>query len=244
MENITVTIPKHNTLGGRYKTTVTNLKRLTNGNAKLYGILIFDLPAIYSCRNCKDCKDSCYAVAAQTFYPYTWSFRFTNLHLAAKQPELLRNLINAQLKTAKQPYIRIHSSGEFFSQKYVDLWVKIVKANPLKQFYTYTKMLKKLDFSVLLSLPNFNLVSSTLPNGALNYGNLEYCKAANKQYDAFICPCGLPELEKTYQHSTPQKDSPNGRICGFSCTACTSKKHVVFKFHGNILMTRINKDKV
>lgn len=38
--------------------------------------------------------------------------------------------------------VRIHASGDFFSQKYFDLWLKVIKDNPEVEFWAYTKSLK------------------------------------------------------------------------------------------------------
>lgn len=38
--------------------------------------------------------------------------------------------------------IRIHASGDFFNQKYFDMWLKICVENPDVEFWAYTKSLK------------------------------------------------------------------------------------------------------
>lgn len=37
--------------------------------------------------------------------------------------------------------VRIHASGDFFNQKYFDMWLEIAKENPLVEFWAYTKSL-------------------------------------------------------------------------------------------------------
>jgi hypothetical protein len=38
--------------------------------------------------------------------------------------------------------VRIHSSGDFFNQKYFDMWLEIAKENPTIEFWAYTKSLQ------------------------------------------------------------------------------------------------------
>lgn len=39
-------------------------------------------------------------------------------------------------------HVRIHSAGDFFSQPYFDMWVKLTKNNPNVKFWAYTKSLR------------------------------------------------------------------------------------------------------
>lgn len=42
----------------------------------------------------------------------------------------------------KAKAVRIHMSGDFYSQDYFDLWLKICRDNPTVEFWAYTKSLK------------------------------------------------------------------------------------------------------
>ena len=42
----------------------------------------------------------------------------------------------------KAEHIRIHASGDFYSQSYFDMWVQLAKGNPDIEFWAYTKSLK------------------------------------------------------------------------------------------------------
>lgn len=194
-----------------YKGHFITSKRLTNGNSKLHDVLVFDLPAVLSCPNCKECKGSCYALQAQMQYADCRVFRLTNFHLAMFDINTLQILIEKQLKSANTNVVRIHSSGDFFSQKYVDMWTAIMKKFPEKQFYAYTKVEKLFKFK---KLSNFNLITSFI-NGKLNYGNIEYCNELKKRYNAFICPCGIDKEVK----------------CGIDCNYCVTNKNVCFLQH-------------
>ena len=38
--------------------------------------------------------------------------------------------------------VRIHASGDFFNQKYFDMWIELAKNNPSVNFWAYTKSIK------------------------------------------------------------------------------------------------------
>jgi hypothetical protein len=59
-------------------------------------------------------------------------------------------------KETKFQYVRIHESGDFYSQSYVNKWVQIVKANPELKFLAYTKS-HALNFDELTKQPNMTL---------------------------------------------------------------------------------------
>jgi hypothetical protein len=66
-----------------------------------------------------------------------------NLELlkAAGNRENARNLILASLPDKAQ-IVRIHVSGDFFSEEYLLAWIDVATARPLIQFYAYTKSLR------------------------------------------------------------------------------------------------------
>lgn len=191
------------------------MKVLQAGNKKLSrDILIFNLPPGKSCLNCKECYKTCYARKAYKQYPnvkISWNY---NLELAKNDPEKLFNSIVNQLKSTKKDIIRIHSSGDFFSQGYIDLWGKIIKSFPDKKFYVYTKVNKLLDFSNIRKLNNFNLIKSFI-DGHLNYGSIDYCNKLVKNHGAFLCP------------ATKGK----GIRCGQDCNYCINNSRPVFIEH-------------
>jgi hypothetical protein len=200
--------------GYNFKGYFVSAKRLVKGNSKLHNILIFDLPAVTTCLNCSDCKANCYAMKAQRQYTDTRIFRNTNFGMYQLDREILKALIVTQLKNAKQTVVRIHSSGDFFSQKYIDFWGEIIRQFPKINFYAYTKVNKILDFSQILCNDNFNLISSLIDN-KLNFGSLEYCNELKDTYGTFICP------------ATKGKDVK----CGKECSHCVTKSNVCFVQH-------------
>ena len=128
-------------------------------------VVSFDLPAGHTCPGAKDClskagrngeglkdgKDTkfrCYAASSEAVYKQTRAMRWKNLdavRLALRKSikSCSDKLLASIPKQAK--IIRIHTSGDFFSVKYMQAWMKVCEAKPNIQFYAYTKSLKILS---------------------------------------------------------------------------------------------------
>lgn len=194
---------------------VSNL--LEAGNSKLSkDILIFDLLAGETCWNSKQCINSCYAIKSQKRFPNVYNKRFINTYLAKNNLPFLKNTINNQLKHTNKPYIRIHSSGDFYSQDYVNMWTDIISNNTNKKFYFYSKVTEIFDFSTMLENTNVNMVNSILPNGSINYGTHEYVEELSRYYNIPICPYTLGN---------------NNIICGEDCLLCMKSNYMLFVQH-------------
>lgn len=108
----------------------------------------YNLPTGHSCPGALEClvtvnretgkatNDSiayrCYAAPAERF-PGVRESRWNNFENA-------RAGILTQLP-APAVAVRIHSSGDFFSQKYFDMWIEFCKHYPQVDFWAYTKSL-------------------------------------------------------------------------------------------------------
>lgn len=203
---------------------------LVAGNTKLAGnILVFDLPAIHTCMNCADCASTCYAMKAQRLYKNTLNKRMVNWFMAVHAPSQLMNNIVRQIAKLPQRtdnkrwYVRIHSSGDFFSQQYIAMWDSIVRdvndIRPDIQFYFYTKVSHILDFSGLIAHHNVNMVESVLPDGRINFAPFEEVFKIARETGEYVCPYGNPYLNEEL------------RICGETCTHCMHHKYVLFIKH-------------
>ena len=158
---------------------ITKLK-FSKGNAKLKGdTAIFSLPAGHTCpaallcssRAHKDtgkltdgpqCLFRCYAASAENLFRNIRVSRWRNFEAlqACKGITAMATLINRSLPRKGIKLVRIHSSGDFYSQSYFDAWLAVAKINPAIVFYAYTKAL---PFWVnrLADIPsNFKLVAS------------------------------------------------------------------------------------
>jgi len=133
---------------------------LAIGNQKLGNkVLTFNLPVLKTCKPTQWCRKHCYANKGR------FGFKQVKQSLEWKLEESKKDnfveQINLQLKRSKKKLVRIHASGDFYSNEYVNRWIEIAKANPDKIFVTYTKrddlqgVLKELE-----SLPNVKLFGS------------------------------------------------------------------------------------
>ena len=198
---------------------------MTEGNMKIdKRVLIFNLPPIKSCPNCQSCRDTCYAVPAYRQYPYVWEMYDANFKLAQNDRRSLVWYIERQLEQKKKSRrglvaVRVHSSGDFFSQDYVDMWAEIARRHPDVKFYAYTKADKALDMAPLDELPNFNVIRSMVAGKWRNYGAPKYIeKVKTANPDAVICPAiGHPDIH-----------------CGNQCNYCIEGSKPLFYIHGQM----------
>lgn len=135
------------------------IQLMKEGNHKLADtVLIFDLPA-GRCVSTGSCpflptSDSdngnycigCYARKSELKNPATFPSRNKNFELANRNLDLLERMITDQLQKyeGQKAVSRIHSSGDFFNQEYVDMWARITSAHPDIFFYAYTKTNEKM----------------------------------------------------------------------------------------------------
>lgn len=181
--------------------------KFAKGNAKLdKKIYTFSLPAGRTCPGAKLChsmavktpsglkiKDGphtefrCFAASQEVFYKQTYMARAHNLKAimrCIKRGGLI-NLIEGSLpKNAK--YIRVHVSGDFFSQEYFDAWVSVAQNNPTRIFYAYTKSLPFWS-SRLKNMPqNFPLTASFggKYDGHIAKYNLRYARVVFSEEEA------------------------------------------------------------
>jgi hypothetical protein len=72
----------------------------------------------------------CYAASAERF-PAVRESRWNNFDAvkSGKMPEI----------TEEITLVRIHGSGDFYSQEYFERWILLAEKNPLVQFWAFTK---------------------------------------------------------------------------------------------------------
>ena len=182
------------------------------GNTKIdKSCLISCLPTTVCFGKGKQCK-GCYAKGPEVRFPTVLASRERKL-AQTKAGGFVYDAIE-EIRASKKTTVRVHESGDFYSQAYIDAYVAIATMLPNVQFYTYTKKMKKFDFSVLANLDNFNLIDSITPIG-LNFGPAEYCETLVADYGYTLCPCGVDADAK----------------CMRDCTACATVKKVCFLKH-------------
>lgn len=85
-------------------------------------------------------KYRCFSASAEVLFPAVYSSRKYNMDLvrSKKTVKELVELINYSLPKDAE-IIRIHVSGDFYSQIYFDAWLNVCELNPNVDFYAYTK---------------------------------------------------------------------------------------------------------
>lgn len=177
------------------------MELIQKGNSKLIeaGIDMFNLPA--SMEVCGMLCKGCYAIKEQNRWPSVVVGRERRLEAAKQEDFAVKIQAELDKKRVRPKYFRVHASGDFFSQEYVDAWTLIAQQNTDIVFYAYTKRKHSWDFTSLESLDNFILINS-LQTGKINYG-----PADKAPKDAFICP-----------------DVKGAEVrCGIDCTYCMTK---------------------
>ena len=137
--------------------TKTNYLKWTEGNAKLlktsgesYRVLGFGLPADMTfeggntCPGANACRGVCYAKQGRYLMANVRDARLHNFNAFQSRGKLgfIGDAIADLTRYAKRyNVVRLHDSGDFFSQDYLDAWKAIACAFPAIIFYAYTKSL-------------------------------------------------------------------------------------------------------
>lgn len=134
-----------------------------NGNSKLSpNIATFSLPAGYTCpfaKEClskaniltgkiidgKHCQFRCFAASQECVYPNVRAQRWHNFNIlkSYKTVEKMGELIQSSIPKGFEK-VRIHVSGDYFSEAYFLAWLNVALNNPGILFYGYTKAIPHL----------------------------------------------------------------------------------------------------
>lgn len=120
-----------------------------------WNVVGFGLPADFNfmvdgvkhntCPGALSCRDVCYAKQGGYRYPASKAARSHNLAFSQGDAFVSGVVVDlARMRTVNT--VRIHDSGDFYSQEYFNKWCDIAKALPHLTFYAYTKSLH-LDLS-------------------------------------------------------------------------------------------------
>lgn len=191
-----------------------SIKILQKGNAKLKNMLVYSHSPIKGCLDCESCASSCYAVKSYRQYPNVKTAWDRNLKLVRDDLTTFKVSIVNQLLKTKEKVVRIHASGDFISQDYIDAWREIAEAFPEIKFYAYTKSLSRFDYKAIIKLKNVNIIDSFI-DGKLNYGDDAHIADLITNHNAFLCPATVDKTVK----------------CGESCDYCVHSNRVCFRQH-------------
>ena len=105
----------------------------------------FSLPSEETCPNATPhCKKYCYAKKAERIYKNTRKSRKENYDIS--KTDYFFGEMFFLLRDNKSEYIRVHESGDMYSQEYLDKWIKLMRCFGEKKFLIYTQMYN-LDWS-------------------------------------------------------------------------------------------------
>lgn len=134
----------------------------TEGNSKLqktsgsdgsWRVLGYGIPADYSferdgvkhntCPGALACRAVCYAKQGSYAWTNVKAARKHNLdaYLADRDAFIAGAVADLTRFSSRYNVVRVHDSGDFFSQAYLDAWFTIARAFPGIRFYCYTKSL-------------------------------------------------------------------------------------------------------
>ena len=179
---------------------------LQRGNHKLpRSTGIFNLPRAITCPGrTAYCQKVCYAGKAERMYKAVLPYR-TRMLTLTKDPSFV-GLMTAEILRSKRSVIRIHESGDFYDQAYLDKWIGIAAALPKVTFYAYTKS-HMLDFSrrpanlivrlstdptsgteAIAALPGFDGEAWTVAKKSIEKSNIFVCPGSCKTCDYCLKP--------------------------------------------------------
>jgi hypothetical protein len=140
---------------------------ISKGNVKLGKLANFSLPPVVSCPNCKDCKGiykgrkySCYANKAMRLYPSAKNAWYNNFEACTESLENVERQICEFLRKNLPPIFRIHTAGDFYSQDYVAMWIRIAKRFSDVKFLAFTKAYK---LNYRTKSRNLKIIYSVMP---------------------------------------------------------------------------------
>lgn len=186
-----------------------------------------------TCGNrCKSCKSFCYNNKSLRAKGFTVNM-VSNLLKAIRSDfeAILTTAIElqvAKVESKRSKYtsinVRIHESGDFFSDEYMLAWLNVMKKFPQVKFYTYTKQFELVEKyrSQIVALDNFSLQMSL--NDDMIDDEPQLAKYLNdKDFNAFYSSLEYRYLDKA-ENATRNCSGAN---C-LDCRQCIDKQTVKF----------------
>lgn len=126
-------------------------KKLLSQNRDLrpHGIFNWTLPALVArlsdgrkvttCTAAGACARVCFARNGTFLFSNVIARHVWNLELTIDRPDLFKAWMIEECQEKPGRWVRIHDSGDFYSDEYLLLWLDIIRACPDVNFYCYTK---------------------------------------------------------------------------------------------------------
>jgi len=135
------------------------MKLVIQGNVKVgHEVGVFNIPAKKTCRPTEWClfgrhgKPACYALRNNFLLPS--AKKAAKLRLGMSRQKEFVDRISCEI-FGKYRYFRIHSSGDFYSKKYINKWIQIIENCPDTLFRTTTRRTEYVDLLHKMNgLPN------------------------------------------------------------------------------------------
>lgn len=196
-------------------------------NTKLgRSIAAFSLPAVDTCPGkTKYCESVCYATKG--FFKFkNVKGSLANNYLESLKDSFTQDVIN-EVQASKATEVRLHPSGDFYSEEYINKWFDIVQSTPHVKYWVYSRSWSRPE--LLDSLTRLSALS-----------NIQFFASIDETTTG-TPPKGfrVASLVKDWD-STPSDfvKCPNQKNKDITCDKCTycfkpgkSKQHVVFKEH-------------
>ncbi len=136
---------KGNTMNLNLKWTMGNAK-LVKTSGEAYRVLGFGIPADMSfdggntCPGANACRGVCYAKQGRYLMAGVKNARLNNFNASRDYASFVVSAV-ADLTRLTKRYnvVRLHDSGDFYSQEYLNAWKDIATRFPNTIFYAYTK---------------------------------------------------------------------------------------------------------
>ncbi len=218
------------TLSEKELTIIKEYKRRTgylkNSNSKLgRNIYAFDLPAVVSCPDSSECFKECYANKGAFIWKSAKQSNEYNFAIALNDIEYLQAELIKEIEKKNIKFIRIHSSGDFYSKEYFLMWCNIAKRFPLLKIFTYSKA-PQINKELIPN--NLNIINSFIEiegKRYLNFGTYNAMKKLAKDSKGLLCP-----ITKGKELNNPKLDPKNGFTCSV-CKYCITKSKPTFIQH-------------
>jgi len=96
------------------------------------------------CPSAMSCSKLCYARKGTYRFRNVMARHRANLELTLEHPELWMWAMVEELQARRfvGAHVRIHDGGDFYSEDYLDRWLRIIRYTPHAAFYAYTKEVK------------------------------------------------------------------------------------------------------
>lgn len=220
-----------------------------NGNQKLQGIRTFSMPPVETCPSATEmCIMKCYAlkdyyrnwdnVSKSQHINYIMSQRADFVELMTKNLmiEAMKHDVENMFAEEKKPLtVRIHVSGDFYSQEYFEKWVQI--ADNLKdyniQFGCYTKSINYIKNYLKATGKNIRDININFMFSLWADTKEKFINMADEMdmniFTAYNKKDGIPEGYMACP------DDTNRGACGTTCNMCyeksDSRKNIAIAIH-------------